>query len=194
MSRSLVVIGSMLRRLQLLRLLYQFTLVALQLALLVLLAPPLARGLQRGVAFGAFPEGALAAVQVSAALIGIGGSALALAFPLLALLRHRHRGPSRFCGMPRWAAVVAVAGAVLFVLGALLNATVPLMSADERMAARLTARPMLNAGLAVMAAGVLCAELLRRSVGAPRVIMIPANATSERVEVTHPPELATRAT
>jgi hypothetical protein len=183
----------MLRRPQLLRLLYQFTLVALQLALLVLLAPPLARGLSRGVAFGAFPEGALAIVQASAALIAIGGGAVALAFPLVALLRHRRRGQSRFCGLPRWAVVVAVAGGTMFVLGALLNATVPLLSADARMATRLTARPLLNAGLAVMAAGVLCAELLRRSVGVPRAIAVPARATTERVEVTHPPELATHA-
>jgi hypothetical protein len=183
----------MLHRLPLLRLLYQLTLVALQLALLVLLAPPLARGLSRGFAFGAFPDGALAIVQASAALIAIGGGAVALVFPLLALRRHRQRGPSRFGGLPRWAVAVAVAGAAVFVVGAFLNAIVPLLSADARMAARLTARPMLNAGLAVMAAGVLCAELLRHSVGVPRVIMIPTNETAERVAVTHPPELATHA-
>jgi len=181
------------RRLHLLRLLYQGTLVALQLALLVLLAPPLAGALQRALALGAFPDSGLAIVHSALALAAIGGGALALAFPLLALLRHRQRGRARFCGLPRWAVVLAVAGGLVFALGAVLNGTAPLVSADARLATLLTARPMLNAGFAIMAAGVLCAELLRRSVGAPPVIAIPHNAPNERIEVTHPPELATHA-
>ena len=183
----------MLRRLQLLRRLYQCTLVALQLALLVLLAPPLAQALQRGLALGAIPGRGLAIVQGALALVAIGGGALALAFPLFALLRHRQRGRARFGGLPRWAVVLAVAGGIVFVLGAVLNAAAPLVGTDVRLATLLTARPMLNAGLAVMAAGVLCAELLRRSVGMPPLIAIPRNAPNERIEVTHPPELATHA-
>jgi hypothetical protein len=171
---------------------YQYTLVALQLALLVLLAPPLATALQRGLALSAFPGGGLAIVQGAAAFAAIGGGALALVFPLLALLRHRQRGDARFGGLPRWAVVLAVAGGVVFSLGAVLIAAMPLAAADARLAMLLTARPILGAGLALMAAGVLWAELLRRSVGVPRVIVLPRNATTERIEVTHPPELATR--
>ncbi len=176
------------------RWLYQLTLVALQIALAVELAPPLAQALQQGVAFGAFAGSALGVVQVTTALAAIGGGALALAFPGLALLRHRQRGRSRFGGLPRWAVALALAGAVVFVLGAFLNGVVPLLAGEQRLTTILTARPMLNAGLAVMAAGVLCAELLRRSVGVPRVIVIPRNAATDRIEVTHPPELATHGT
>jgi hypothetical protein len=50
---------------------------------------------------------------------------------------------------------------------------------------------VLNAGLALMAAGVLCAEVLRRGVGVPRRALVPRDG-SQRIEVTHPPELATR--
>lgn len=176
-----------------LRHLYQGTLVALQCALLFELAPPLARALARGTALGAFPDGALGVVQVATAIAAIGGGALALAFPLFALLRHVQRGRPRFGGLPRWAVALALAGGIVFVLGALLNGVVPWLAADSRMAALLTARPLLNAGLAAMAAGVLCAEVLRRSVGVPRVIVIPRAAASDRIEVTHPPELATHA-
>jgi len=183
----------MLSRLHLLRRLYQCALVALQLALLVLLAPPLANALQRALALGAFPDSGLAIVQGAMALAAIGGGALALAFPLLALLRHRQRGRARFSGLPRWAVVLAVAGGVVFALGAVLNAAAPFASTDARLATLLTARPMLNAGFAIMAAGVLSAELLRRSVGVPPMIPIPHNAPNERIEVTHPPELATHA-
>jgi len=51
---------------------------------------------------------------------------------------------------------------------------------------------VVNAGLALMAAGVLCAEVLRRGVGMPRRITAPRDTPPLRIEVTHPPELATR--
>jgi hypothetical protein len=172
---------------------YQGTLVALQLALVFELAPRLAQGLQHDTAFGAFPQGGLAFAQGATALAAIGGGALALAFPMLALARHARSGRPRFGGLPRWAVALALAGTAVFLLGALLQVAAPLLPPDARTAATLTARPALNAGLAVMAAGVLCAELLRRSVGLPRVVAIPRAAASERIEVTQPRELATRA-
>ena len=79
----------------------------------------------------------------------------------------------------------------MFASGAALNGVVALFSPNERMAAVLTARPILNAGLALMAAGILCAEVLRRGVGVPRRVGVLRDA-SQRIEVTHPPELATR--
>jgi hypothetical protein len=86
---------------------------------------------------------------------------------------------------------LALTGAIVFLLGVLLNGVVPLLAPDDRMAAVLTARPILNAGLALMAAGVLCAEVLRRGVGVPHVVTT-RDGGSARIEVTHPPELATR--
>ena len=48
--------------------LYQLTLVALQLALLLELAPPLAEALRRGATFGAFAGSGLGVVQLAASL------------------------------------------------------------------------------------------------------------------------------
>ena len=174
------------------RRLYQIALVALQVALLYQIVPPIAQALQRGASFGAFPHGPLAAVQVACAVAAVVGGALALAFPGLALLRHRQRGDSRFVGLPRWSVALAVAGAAIFVVGAALNGAVPLLPPESRMATVLTARPVINAGLALMAAGVLCAEFLRRSIGVPRIVVVARAPATERVEVTNPPELATR--
>jgi hypothetical protein len=171
---------------------YQLVLVALQAALVVHVAPPLARAVQRGVAFGAFADGPLAWIQLAGAVAAIGGAATALAFPGLALVRHRQRGQLRFGGLPRWAVALALAGGGVFALGATLAGIVPLLAPEARLAATLTARPLGNAGLALMAAGVLSAELLRRSVGVPRVVVVPRASPARRIEVTHPPELATR--
>jgi hypothetical protein len=175
-----------------LRRLYQVTLVALQVALLVQIVPPLAQAVQRGAALGAFPPGPLAAIQVACAAVAIVGSALALAFPVLALLRHRQRGETRFVGLPRWSVALAVAGAAIFLAGVALNGAVLLLPSEGRLTTALAARPVVNAGLALMAAGVLCAEFLRRSIGLPRSVVVPRKSSPERIEVTHPPELATR--
>jgi hypothetical protein len=174
------------------RRLYQFTLVALQVALFVQIAPPLAQALRDRAAFGAFPDGGLAVIQLASAVAAVGGGALALAFPVLALLRHRQRGALRFDGLPRWSVALAVAGALIFLGGASLIGVVPLLPPESRMAAVLTARPVVNAGLALMAAGVLCAEVLRRGVGMRRTVIVPLNTAPPRIEVTQPPELATR--
>jgi hypothetical protein len=176
-----------------LRHLYEGTLVVLQLALGLELAPPLAHALRRGLALGALGDPALGLIQGAAAIAAIGGGAFALSFPLLALLRHRQRGPLRFGGLPRWAVALAVTGGGVFAVGALLHAAVPLLAADARMASVLMARPLRFAGLASMAAGVLWAELLRRSVGVPRAAVAPRDAPAGRIEVTHPRELATHA-
>ncbi len=176
-----------------LRHLYQWTLVTLQLALGFELAPSLAHGLRRGLAIGAFTDGALGAIQGAAAIAAIGGAALALSFPLLALLRHRQRGPLRFRGLSRGAVALAVIGAIVFALGALLQIVVPWLPVEARLAMVLVARPVRYAGLASMASGVLWAEMLRRSVVAAHAVAAPRDSATARVEVTHPRELATRA-
>jgi hypothetical protein len=174
------------------RRLYQMTLVALQVALMVQIVPPLAQALRHGVAFGAFPHGPLAVIQVASAALAITGGALALAFPGLALIRHVRRGPPRFGGLPRWSVALALAGAAVFMAGAALSGALPWLAPENRMTAVLTARPVQNAGLALMAAGVLWAEVMRRSVGVPRMAIVPRHSATQRIEVTHPPELATR--
>ena len=172
--------------------LYQWTLVALQLALGIELAPTLAQGLRRGLALGAFPDSPLGLVQGATAIAAIGGGALALAFPLLALLRHRQHGPMRFDALPQWAVALALAGGFAFVAGVMLSVVVPLLAADARMATVLTARPLRYAGLALMAGGVLWAETLRRSARVPHAVAVSQDAAGW-TEVTHPRELATRA-
>ena len=174
------------------RRLYQITLVALQAALFVQIVPPLAQALRHGFALGAVTHDGFATIQLASATAAVGGGALALAFPLLALLRHRQRGPLRFDGLPRWSVALAVAGTLIFLVGASLNAAVPLLTPESRMVAVLTARPVQNAGLALMAAGVLCAEVLRRGVRMPDFVTVPRNTPPPRIEVTQPAELATR--
>jgi len=53
------------------------------------------------------------------------------------------------------------------------------------------APPAITGGLALAIAGVLCAELLRRSVAVRSARQTVRNRG--RIEVTHPPELRTRA-
>jgi hypothetical protein len=64
---------------------------------------------------------------------------------------------------------------------------------DMRMTAVLLARSGIAGGLAMAAAGVLCAELLRRSVAAGRSALPGSHSGHGRIEVTHPPELRTLA-
>jgi hypothetical protein len=174
------------------RLLYQVTLFALQIAMLLHVAQPLAQVLGNDAAFGAFPDGPLAALQIASSVTAVLGSALALAYPGIALFRHRQRGGSRFDGVPRWPVALALAGTAIFLLATILDGVAPVIASADPLTAALTARPLRNAGLALMAAGVLCAEILRRSVGVPRVIVVPRDPSPPRIEVMHPPELATR--
>ena len=64
---------------------------------------------------------------------------------------------------------------------------------DMGMTAVLIARSGIAGGLAMAAAGVLCAELLRRSVAAGRSALPDRHSGRGRIEVTHPPELRTLA-
>jgi hypothetical protein len=59
--------------------------------------------------------------------------------------------------------------------------------AATRAAVLLVSRPALTGGLALATAGVLCAELLRRSVSARGHSHAPRRSTG-RIEVTYPPE------
>ena len=174
------------------RRLYLTTLFVLQLALIGKLAPPLAQALRVDVAPGLAPGGWPATLQLVATAATILGASLAFVFPALALARHRRSGDLRFLGLPRWAIALAVGGAILLSTGFVVHAAIPLLPVDMRMTAALLARPVIAGGLALATAGVLCAELLRRSMASVRAAAECGRPRSGRVEVTHPPELRTR--
>jgi hypothetical protein len=175
-----------LETIRILRLVYLATLPLLQIALVAELAPPLALALRAHVLAGLAPSGWPAMLQFFAIGLGVVGSALALVFPGIVLCRHRRAGAMRFLGLPRWAIGLAIAG--LGVLGAatLALAAASTLPVEARVVLLLVARPAQTGGLALATAGVLCAELLRRSVPA-RVRQAP-RPSAGRIEVTYPPE------
>jgi hypothetical protein len=175
-----------------LRLVYLATLSALQLVLIIELAPPLALALRAHALAGLAPSGWPAMLQLFAMGLGVAGTALTLVFPGIVLARHRRAGAMRFLGLPRWAVGLAIAG-----LGVIGAATVALAVAstlpvEARVALLLVARPAQTGGLALATAAVLCAELLRRSVPARAPKRAPRPSTG-RIEVTYPPEHRTYA-
>jgi hypothetical protein len=175
-----------------LRTAYVAALSILQVALIVELAPSLALAFRANALAGLATEGWPALLQLFAMGVAVGGTALALVFPGVALARHVRSGPMRFLGLPRWAIALAIAGVVLLgaaTLGLVLASALP---ADIRVNVLLVSRPALAGGLALATAGVLCGELLRRSVPAPSLKAALRHAAG-RIEVTHPPELRTRA-
>ncbi len=115
-----------------LRLLYLATLVVLQLALIVKLAPPLAQALRVDALAGLAPEGWPAMLQLFATGLAVAGAALALVFPGVALARHRRSGALRFLGLPAWAVGLALAGIALLAAAALGLALAPIMPAEAR--------------------------------------------------------------
>ena len=149
-----------------LRPLYLAALLILQLALIVRLAPPLAQALRVDALAGPAPGGWPAMLQLIATGLAVAGAALSLVFPGVALARHRRSGTHRFLGLPPWAVALALAGIALLAAAALGIALAPIMPPEPRAIVHLVARPALTGGLALATAGVLCAELLRRSVAA----------------------------
>ena len=131
-------------------------------------------------------------LQLAAVIVTVFAMSVALAFPVLALARHCRRGPQRFVGLPDWATVLAACGAIALCAGWLAHGLVPALPAETRFTALLVARSVGAAGLALATAGVLCAELLRRSVAVTRDAVDQRRVRSARIEVTYPPELRTR--
>jgi len=173
------------------RSLYLATLVTLQLALIVKVAPPVAEALRVDALAGLAPEWWLALLQLLATGLAVGGAALALVFPGIALSRHRRAGAMRFLGLPRWAVGMALCGIVLLGAAALGITLAPTLPVELRAMVFHVGKPAIAGGLALATSGVLCAELLRRSVavrGARHALRHPG-----RIEVTHPPDLRTRA-
>jgi hypothetical protein len=185
---------------------YLLTLVSLQVAFAMLAVPPLTRILSVQVS-ATGTHGAVAAIlQLASCSLAALGLAVVLNFPAIALLRHLRRGAARFRGIPHWAVAVALTGAAILLAVIAVNAARPLLPVDARALAGLVERPALMAAIALMAAGALSAELLRRSVAPPGMWMAtamprPAPAAAAplrfslpRIEVTHPLDLRTRLT
>lgn len=174
-----------------LRPLYLAALLVLQLALIVKLAPPLAQALRVDALAGLAPDGWPALLQLLATGFAVAGAALALVFPGVVLARHRRAGTQRYLGLPAWAVALALAGIALLAAAAVGLALAPLMPVEARAIALLVTRPAITGGLALATAGVLCAELLRRSVPAARSARAAPHPAHGRIEVTYPPELRT---
>lgn len=173
------------------RRLYLAALFLLQIVLIGWIAPRLAQTLRIETAPGLAPGGWPAMLQLVATAATIAGASIALAFPAVALMRHRRGGALRFLGLPQWATVLASCGMAALCAGFVVLVLVPVLPVDVRMTAALIARPVVTGGLALAMAGVLCAELLRRSVAPARDAAERRHGKSPRIEVTHPPELRT---
>jgi hypothetical protein len=148
-----------------LRMFYLGTLLTLQCALLVQAGPPLWRGLRLDTVLTAANAGPVDYSPLAVTGLAVVGVVLIVSFPTVALLRHSYRGETLFCGMPRWAIGLAIAGAVMLLIGCALQWLVPHSSIDWRLALRVASRSATTAGTVLMTAGVLCAELLPRGAG-----------------------------
>lgn len=170
------------------RSLYLATLALLQLALALEVAPPLARTFKAHALFASLHEGWPVAAHLAGIVLAVIGSALALQFPLLALARHAKRGATRFRGLPRWAVHVAIAGAAVFAAALVATSIGALLSNETRAALAPLAQCGASAGTAMMSAGALCAELLRRSIAPVPVPSAPWRCVPVRLQALDPIE------
>jgi hypothetical protein len=149
---------------------YLASLVVLQIALMIDIAPSLAE-------FIRVQSAVLQAWDTTAALLRLGvattaatGVAIVLATPVLALLRHHQRGGLRFLGLPRWWVRCAIAGAALFALALLAPHAIAIPQVADLEFLEELEQPLQEATIAMMAGGTIAAELLRRSVAPPLVL------------------------
>jgi len=173
---------------------YLLTLVSLQITFAIAAVPPLTRMLSAQVGAAAGHGIVPAIVQLASCSLAALGLAVVLNFPAIALLRHLQRGVVRFRGIPHWAVGVALCGTVILVTAVAAKTLLQLLPVDARTIATLIERPAFTACVALMAAGALCAELLRRSVAPPRSPAPRLRFSPSRIEVTQPRDLRTRAT
>ena len=177
-------------RFHLVRPAYLLMLALLQVAVLVDVAPPLAAILARDVhAFGA---GGASLIRAAGYALTLAGTAVVLAFPALAFARHARGGRIRFRGLPRSCIAIALTGALLYALAKIAPILAHLSPMSTDVAAAAAAPALATAGIAIMAAGALVAEILRRSIAPVRVPIAPWQCRPVRIEVIDPPELATR--
>lgn len=153
-----------------LRAAYLASLIVLELALATEVAPPLAEALRWRAAIAQAGDSTEAMLRLAITLVAAAGAGVALAAPLIALLRHRQRGVLRFVGLPRWAVLPVVAGA--FAFAACTLAAPWLVDLEPPWADALAEflPPLALAATAVMTGGTLAAEFLRRSVAPARLL------------------------
>ena len=160
--------------------LYLGSLALLQLALAAHVAPPLARTFKAHALFASLHDGWPVAVEFAGVALAVVGAAVALAFPMLALARHAKRGRMRFLGLPRWAIGVGIAGGALFAAALIATALAALLPLARDVLAPLAQSATIG-GTAMMAAGALCAELLRRSIPPLPLANAPWHCTPARL-------------
>lgn len=164
----------------------------LQAALMIDVAPRLATALVPR-AHVAIDPAWLTFAQVAGYALALTGSAVALAFPAIALARHAQRGRMRFLGLPRFATWLTVAGASAFAAAQALAWIAHSSPAIADAAVAGIAASLASGGVALMAAGALTAEVLRRGFAPVPVPIAPWYCRPVRIEVIDPAELATHA-
>jgi hypothetical protein len=118
--------------------------------------PLIALLLTRHVPLGRAPDGLPAVLEVASAAVCVLGAGLTLSYPSIVIMRHVQRGAERFSGLPPWALVVTFTGGMLLGMHGMLHAFG--LAHTSSIPFTLGAP-----GVALMSAGVLFAELLRRS-------------------------------
>ncbi len=161
------------------RVVYLAALAILQVMLAWQLVPTVALVLQEHIRLGTLPDGWPSILQVAAAAVCVVGAGLTLGYPSVALMRHAQRGAQRFAGLPAWTVLLTFAGIVLLAGDAALRAFA--YAADVPQAARLIAAalPLAPTGVALLSAGVLMGEILRRNrpVRSRSIVVIPPATT-----------------
>jgi len=141
---------------------YLVALCVLQVMLAWQLVPIVALVLMRHVPLGHAADGWPAVAEIASAAMCVIGSGLTLAYPCIVMMRHVQRGAQRFTGLPRWAVALVFAGCVLLAMHFAIRFLSPwLPRVDQRPISAML--PLAAPGVALMSAGVLFAELLRRS-------------------------------
>jgi len=120
------------------------------------LVPVLAALLSRHVPLGYAAGGVAAVAEVACAAVSVLGTGIALAYPCIVVMRHVQRGAQRFCGVPAWAVAITLLGSGLLATHGALHLFRPTHAVTALL-------PLAAPGVALMAAGALLGELLRRS-------------------------------
>ena len=155
---------------------YLAALCVLQVMLAWQLVPLVALVLTRHVPLGHAADGWPAVMEVASAALCVVGAGLTLSYPCIMLMRHIQRGAHRFAGLPRWAVVLMFLGCALLAMHFALRAAAPWLPLfdDRPLGAML---PLAAPGVALMSAGALFAELLRRSRPTRPRVLSPIAAT-----------------
>lgn len=149
---------------------YLAALCVLQVMLAWQLVPIVALVLMRHVPLGSAADGWPAVLEIACAAVCVVGAGLSLAYPCIIVMRHVQRGAQRFTGLPRWAVMLTLIGGTLLAADAALRTLAPsLPMLDQRTLGAMF--PLAAPGTALMSAGALLAELLRRSLPTRRRVL-----------------------